>query len=47
MTGREFCELLEINYEEILEARRHDQEENVKYFLDELLRIDEISEHIN
>lgn len=47
MTGREFCELLEINYEEILEARRHDQEENVKYFLDALLRINEIREQIN
>ena len=39
LTGREFCELLEINYDEIVEARTSDQQDNLLYFLNELARI--------
>ncbi len=39
MTGREFCDLLEINYDEIVEVRKTDAEDNIRYFLEELLRI--------
>ena len=39
MTGREFCDLLEINYDEIVGARRADQPANLAYFVDELLAI--------
>ena len=42
MTGREFCELLEIDYDEIVEIRSRDAEDNTRYFLEELLRIPEI-----
>ena len=41
MTGREFCDLLEINYDEIVEVRKLDAEDNVRCFLEELLRIPE------
>lgn len=41
MTGREFCELLEIDYDEIVEVRKPDAEDNIRYFLEELLRIPE------
>ncbi|MDE2817212.1 MAG: restriction endonuclease [Chloroflexota bacterium] len=42
MTGREFCELLEINYGEIIEERKADQYPNLSYFVEELLRIDAV-----
>ena len=41
MTGREFCDLLEINYDEIVEIRKQDAEDNIRYFLEELLCISE------
>lgn len=41
ITGREFCELLELDYDEIANARQVDQRDNVQFFLRELLRIDE------
>lgn len=41
MTGREFCDLLEINYDEIVEVRKPDAEDNIRYFAEELLRIPE------
>jgi len=42
MTGREFCTLLEIDYDEIVEMRKRDAEENVMYFINELLKIPKI-----
>ncbi|MDE0423999.1 MAG: restriction endonuclease [Candidatus Poribacteria bacterium] len=41
MTGREFCDLLEIDYDKIVEIRKPDAEDNIRYFLEELLRIPE------
>ena len=41
MTGREFCDLLEIDYDEIVEVRKSDAADNIRYFLEELLRIPE------
>ena len=41
MTGQEFCDLLEIDYDEIVEVRKPDAEDNILYFLEELLRIPE------
>lgn len=41
LTGREFCKLLELDYDEIANARQVDQRDNVQFFLRELLRIDE------
>ena len=42
MTGREFCELLELDYEEIVESRKLDQSDNLEFFLSELVKIDKI-----
>ena len=46
MTGREFCDLLEIDYDEIIEIRKRDAEDNIRYFLEELLRIPETKDLI-
>ncbi|MDE2950767.1 MAG: restriction endonuclease [Chloroflexota bacterium] len=42
MTGREFCELLELDYDEIVATRSADRPANVRYFVSELLRIPQI-----
>ena len=39
ITGREFSELLELDYDEIVGARQGDQQDNVQFFLQELLCI--------
>jgi len=39
MTGREFCELLEIDYDEIVAKRQADGPTNLDYFLSELVKI--------
>ena len=44
MTGREFCELLEIDYDEIVAERKEVQPANVRFFLAELVKIREIRE---
>ncbi|OGO16963.1 MAG: hypothetical protein A2Z14_15300 [Chloroflexi bacterium RBG_16_48_8] len=46
MTGRELCELLEIDYDQIREERNMLQSENLEYFLSELLQNTEIREII-
>ena len=40
MTGREFCELLEIDYDKIIAERRKDGPDNIEFFLSELVRIE-------
>jgi len=41
-TGKEFCKLIDIDYEEILKERKNkDQKENLKFFCTELLKINE------
>ena len=39
MTGPEFCDLLEIDYDAIVAARRADGPDNVEFFLSELIAI--------
>ena len=39
MTGKEFCELLEINYDKIVEMRTVDQSKNLAYFVQNLFCI--------
>ena len=46
MTGQEFCDLLELNYEEIVKARAEQGAENVRYFLKELVGIDAIRDRL-
>ncbi len=42
MTGRELCEILRIDYDEIVASRSGDRPDNVNYFITELLRIPDI-----
>ena len=42
MTGKEFCDLLEIDYQEIVTFRKQEQPENMQYFLSELVNIDPV-----
>ena len=46
MTGNELCSILGLNYQTIVDSRKQDGEENIDFFLDELLKIDEIREKI-
>lgn len=46
MTGRELCDLLGLDFEEIVEDRKENQEENMEFFINELKKISEISEKI-
>ena len=42
MTGRELCELLGLDFNEIVEQRKEHQKENLEYFVSELKKISEI-----
>jgi hypothetical protein len=46
MTGRELCELLRIDYDDIRAERMSLQSENLQYFLSEMLRIPAIRDRI-
>lgn len=42
MTGKELCDILNINYDVIINRRKQDMQDNFKYFLNELLHIEEV-----
>lgn len=42
LTGRELCELLEIDYEEIVAQRLKDGSDNLDYFCQELIKIEAV-----
>lgn len=42
MTGQELCNLLELDYEEIRAERKSDQKPNFRYFMRELLKVEEV-----
>ena len=46
MTGRELCELLEIDYDAIVESRRKDGPDNFDYFCRELVGIEPVKDRI-
>lgn len=46
MTGRELCNLLDIDYDILRNKRQSQQSENLKYFLSELLKISEVRQVI-
>lgn len=46
LTGKELCKILKIDYDEIVNLRKTDQEDNLKYFVEEMLNIDKIKELI-
>ena len=46
MTGRELCQILGIDYNEIIQIRKNDTEDNFNYLVEELLKIPEIMNEI-
>lgn len=46
MTGQELCNLLGLNYSEIIGSRIHEQVQNISHFIDGLLNIPSIKELI-
>ena len=46
MTGKEFCDLINIDYNNIIKMRKQDANSNIEYFVEELLKIKEIRELI-
>lgn len=46
LNGREFCELLSLDYDEIVKLRKRDTKQNLRYFVKELLKIKELRELI-
>ena len=46
MTGREFCELLEIDYDTIVKARLSQGETNLDYFCQELVKIPAVRQRL-
>ena len=42
MTGREFCEILGIDYDAIVKMRREDTEDNFKYVVEKMFEIKEV-----
>ena len=46
LTGKEFCTMFNIDYKKIQNKRSEDTQRNVKYFIEELLKIEEIKNFI-
>lgn len=46
LTGKQLCDLLGIDYDEIRGARKADQEDNIDYFVEQLLSIPSIAERV-
>ena len=42
LTGRELCDILKIDYAEIVKRRKSDAESNFNYFIEELVKIPEV-----
>ncbi len=46
LTGRKFCEILNIDYDSIIEQRKNDGIENLHFFISEMLAIDNVADII-
>ncbi|UZK64367.1 type II restriction endonuclease [Mycoplasma mycoides subsp. capri] len=46
MTGKEFCDLLQIDQHELQEYRKKDADQNLKYFISELIKIRKVRQEI-
>lgn len=46
MTGTEFCKLVGLDFDKIVQNRQKDQDENLNYFIEELKKIPEIIEKL-
>lgn len=47
LTGKQMCDLLEIDYEEIVKSRKADEGVNINYFVDQLLQIPRVMDIIS
>ena len=47
MTGREFCELIEIDYDSILRQRAEEQPANFEFLLTAMLKIGPLQEFLS
>lgn len=46
LTGKEFCKILNLDYDKIISARLKDAKDNLNYFVEELLKIDKVQKMI-
>ena len=46
MNGKELCDILGIDYEQIVEERLRDSRQNFEYFLNELIKIEEVRAYL-
>lgn len=46
LTGRAFCNILNLDYDKIIKARLEDAEDNLTYFIEELLKIEQVKKKI-
>ena len=46
LTGRELCEVLDLDYDQILQGRQADMQDNFDYFVHQLLQIDTVREEV-
>ena len=46
LTGRDLCNILRIDYDDIVEKRKADAEDNFEYFLNQLIAIDEVNDYL-
>jgi hypothetical protein len=47
MTGRELCDLLGIDFDELCETRKSDQEDNIDYFIEQLKSIPDLAKKLD
>jgi len=47
MTGRELCGLLQVDYDAICQRRRDDAQDNLDYFVNELLSIPQVRRQLD
>ncbi|MFA6328477.1 MAG: hypothetical protein WCY41_03455 [Candidatus Micrarchaeia archaeon] len=46
MSGKELCDLLGLDYQQIIEERKQEQPANLEYFLKELVKIESVKERL-
>lgn len=46
MTGKEFCDILGIDYKSIVKNRQLDTEDNFEYFIEEVVKLVEIQNKV-
>ncbi len=47
ITGKELCDMLQIDYDEICKKRQGDTKDNFKYIVEEMCKLVEIKNYVN